>query len=67
MNEILPSYDTRVSYNVIDVEEDIDSARELKIMAVPTMIFELDGKTVCRFSGTKSGNEIKEIIDKYIK
>jgi thioredoxin 1 len=67
MNKILPSYDTKVLYSVVDVEEEVDLANELKIMSVPTMIFEHDGKIVCRFSGTKSGNEIKAIIDKYIK
>jgi thioredoxin 1 len=67
MNEILPSYDGKVAYLIVDVEEDIDLATELKIMSVPTMIFEHDGKIVCRFSGTKSGSEIKEIIEQYIK
>ena len=67
MNEILPSYDTKVLYSVVDIEEEIDLATELKIMSVPTMIFEYDGKVVCRFSGTKSGNEIKAIIEQYIK
>lgn len=67
MNEILQSYDTKVLYNVVDIEEEVDLAAELKIMSVPTMIFEYDGEVVCRFSGTKSGNEIKAIIDNYIK
>ena len=67
MDEILPSYDTKILYSVVDVEEEIDLASELKIMSVPTMIFEYDGKIVCRFSGTKSGNEIKAIINKYIE
>ena len=67
MNEILPAYDTKVLYNVVDVEEDIDLVAELRIMAVPTMIFEYDGRVVCRFSGTRSGNEIKAIIEQYIK
>ena len=66
MDEILPSYSTGVIYNVVDVEEEVDLAEELKIMSVPTMIFEHDGKVVCRFSGTKSGNEIKAIIDNYV-
>lgn len=66
MDEILPSYDTKILYSVVDVEEEIDLASELKIMSVPTMIFEKDGEIVCRFSGTKSGNEIKAIIDKYV-
>jgi len=66
MDEILPSYDTKVLYRVVDVEEEIDLATELKIMSVPTMIFEYDGKIVCRLTGTHSGNEIKAIIDKYV-
>ena len=66
MLEILPSYTTNVEYKVVDIEEDIDLASELKIMSVPTMIFEKDGETVFRFSGTRSGNEIKAIIDNYV-
>ena len=66
MDEILPSYDTKVLYSVVDVEEEIDLATELKIMSVPTMIFEYNGEVVCRLTGTRSGNEIKAIIDQYV-
>jgi thioredoxin 1 len=66
IEEILLSYTTKVEYKSVDIEEDLDLATELRIMSVPTVIFEKDGEVVCRFSGTKSGNEIKEIIDEYI-
>jgi thioredoxin 1 len=67
MDEILSSYSTNVIYNTVNVEEEIDLVRKLRIMTVPTMIFEHDDKIVYRFSGTKSGNEIKAIIDNYIE
>lgn len=67
MDEILPAYNTQVIYTKVDVEEDVDFASEHKIMSVPTMIFEHDGKVVCRLVGLHSGNEIKAIIDNYIK
>ena len=67
MDEILPLYDTRVIYTKIDIEEDIDYAEEQQIRSVPTMIFEYDGKVVCRLVGLRSGNEIKAIIDQYVK
>ena len=67
MDEILPAYNTQVIYTKVDVEEDVDFASEHKIMSVPTMIFEHDGKVVCKLVGLHSGNEIKAIIDNYIK
>ena len=67
MDEILPLYDTGVIYTKIDIEEDIDYAEEQQIRSVPTMIFEHDGKVVCRLVGLRSGNEIKAIIDQYVK
>lgn len=66
MDEILPAYNTQVIYTKVDVEEDVDFASEHKIMSVPTMIFEHDGKVVCRLVGLHSGNEIKAIIDNYV-
>ena len=67
MDEILPSYNTSVEYIKIDIEEDVDFAEENKIRSVPTTIFTKNNKEVFRFVGTKSGNEIKAIIDQYVK
>lgn len=67
MDEILPSYNTSVEYIKIDIEEDVDFAEENKIRSVPTTILIKDGVEVFRFVGTKSGNEIKAIIDQYVK
>ena len=66
MDEILPAYNTNVKYKSIDVEEEVELADKMNIRGVPTMIFEKDGEVVLRFMGTKSGNEIKELIDKYV-
>lgn len=67
MNEILPSYDTGVIYTKVDVEEDVDYAEKMQIRGVPTLIFENNGEIVCRLVGLRSGNEIKAMIDKYVK
>ena len=67
MNEILPSYNTGVIYTKVDVEEDVDYAEEQQIRSVPTMVFEHDGKIVCKLVGLRSGSEIKAIIDQYVK
>lgn len=66
MDEILPAYNTNVEYESIDVEEEYELADKMNIRGVPTVIFEKDGAVVLRFMGTKSGNEIKELIDKYV-
>jgi len=66
MDEILPSYNTSVDYRVVDIDENIELADEMQIRNVPTMIFEKNGKIVLRFTGTRSGNEIKKLIDQYI-
>ena len=67
MDEILPSYNTGVLYTKVDVEEDVDYAEKMQIRGVPTLIFENDGEIVCRLVGLRSGNEIKAIIDQYVK
>ena len=66
MDEILPAYNTNVEYRSIDVEEEVELADKMNIKGVPTVIFEKDGEVILRFMGTKSGNEIKELIDKYV-
>ena len=66
MDEILPAYNTNVEYESIDVEEEYELADKMNIKGVPTVIFEKDGEVVLRFMGTKSGNEIKELIDKHV-
>ena len=66
MDEILPAYNTNVEYESIDVEEEYELADKMNIKGVPTVIFEKDGEVVLRFMGTKSSNEIKELIDKHV-
>lgn len=66
MMEILPPYDTKVEYKVVDIEEETELADQLQIRSVPTMILEKNGEVVLRFSGTKSDNELKKIIDRYV-
>ena len=66
MDEIIPSYNTNVVYEKIDIEEDVDFAERNKIRTIPTTILMKDNVEIFRFSGTRSGNEIKAIIDNYV-
>lgn len=67
ISEVLPSYDTGVVYEKVDVEENVDEADKYQIRGVPTMIFEVDGMVKERIVGLRSGSQIKTIIDNYIK
>jgi thioredoxin-like negative regulator of GroEL len=67
MDKILPEYGDKILYTVIDVEENADIAEELQIRNVPTMIFEHDGKVVCKLVGLTNENEIKAVINNYIE
>ena len=66
MDEILPSYNTNLLYTEVDIEDNDEIAQKYDIRSVPTMIFEHDGKVVCKLVGLRSGNEIKAIIDNYV-
>lgn len=67
MDEILPAYNTNVEYVVVDIEEEFELADKMQIRGVPTLIFEKDGVMVNRFMGLRSSDEIKSVIDSYIK
>lgn len=67
MSDILPTYDKNVSYAEVNIEDNDEIANKYEIRSIPTMIFEHDGKIVCKLVGLHSGNEIKTIIDQYVK
>ena len=66
MDEILPSYNTSVEYIKIDIEEDVDFAVKYSIRSLPTTLIFVDDIELFRFVGTRSKEELKEIIDKYV-
>ena len=65
MKEVLPTVKNAIEYQEVDVEENADFAEENKIRSVPTTIFMKNNVEVYRFSGTKSGSEIKSLIEEY--
>jgi thioredoxin 1 len=40
-----------VETTVVDIDEQPELASKFKVMAVPTVVFEKDGKEISRFSG----------------
>ena len=57
---------TNVSFQTIDVDQNRDTALEVNVSSVPTVIFEKDGQQVYRFSGVLSKSVIAGIIKKYL-
>jgi len=51
----------------IDIEENDDFAVKYSIRSLPTTLIFMDDIELFRFVGTRSKEELKEIIDKYVK
>lgn len=56
-----------LKFREIDVEEDegVDLSSEYQVRNVPTILIVKDGKVAERITGTKTKNELKEIIKKW--
>lgn len=52
-----------VNFVTIDIDEEQDRASEYKIRAVPTIVFEKDGKEVDRLVGLVSEDIIRKTIE----
>lgn len=69
MSGILDDIKEEISKDVdifkVDVEEDIELAKELQIRSIPTILFYKNGKQLVRKNGILKLEELKEIIDTY--
>jgi len=54
---------TGVPYTEIDVDVDKSAQDKYKIRAIPTMVFEKDGREIYRFTGLKTEKELVDIIN----
>jgi thioredoxin 1 len=54
-----------VKFNKMDVDENPETARELGIMAIPTLIVKKDGEIVERLTGFTPAHQLEEILAKY--
>ena len=56
-----------IEFEEIDIEENDDFAVKYSIRSLPTTLIFMDDIELFRFVGTRSKEELKEIIDKYVK
>lgn len=54
-----------VKFTAVDVDQNQDLAKELGIMAIPTLIIKKDGKIVDRLTGYTPKEKLEQILDQY--
>lgn len=54
-----------VKFTSVDVDQNQDLAKELGIMAIPTLIIKKDGKIVDRLTGYTPKEKLEQILDQY--
>lgn len=64
LEEVKPLY-PELEIEEIDVEENDELASSFSVMALPTMVFVVDDIPVRKTTGSKSKEQIIELIEKY--
>ena len=54
-----------VKFTKMDVDQNQETARNLGIMAIPTLLIKKDGKIVDRLTGYTSKDKLEQILDQY--
>lgn len=54
-----------VKFTKMDVDENQSTAKNLEIMAIPTLIIKKDGEVVDRITGYTPKEKLDEILDQY--
>ena len=54
-----------VKFTSVDVDQNQDLAKDLGIMAIPTLIIKKDGKIVDRLTGYTPKEKLEQILDQY--
>ena len=54
-----------VKFNKMDVDQNQETARNLGIMAIPTLLIKKDGKIVDRLTGYTPKEKLEQILDQY--
>ncbi|MCL2142238.1 MAG: thioredoxin family protein [Methanimicrococcus sp.] len=66
IKELMDKYGDKVTFKVIDVDEDQTLAHAYSVHAIPTIIILNDGKMVNSFVGLTSKEKLETEIAKYI-
>ena len=54
-----------VKFTKMDVDQNQETARNLGIMAIPTLLIKKDGKIVDRLTGCTPKEKLEQILDQY--
>ena len=55
-----------VKFTKMDVDQNQETARNLGIMAIPTLLIKKDGKVVDQIIGYHSEDQLKQILQQYV-
>ena len=54
--------DDGLTVEKIDIDADTETAQKYNVMSIPTIVIELDGKEVKRFTGVTNASDIKQAM-----
>jgi len=66
IDEVGAHFGSSVLVGKLDVDANIETAQELGIRNIPTVLIYKDGEIVDRFTGIKSKNEIIKLVEVWI-
>ena len=67
IEKLKEEYAEKIIFETIDIDENVEIAKEFKIMAVPTLIIEKNGVVVSRSVGITSKKSLETKINKLLK
>lgn len=62
INHLTEQYGHRIVFEIVDVDEDRELAKLLRITSIPTLIFFRDGREVKRFVGLQKAENLLSVI-----
>lgn len=63
MEELKKKFEGKVEFKKVDIDENGELSDKYKIMAVPTLVIEKDGKVIKKFVGVTGINILEKIIN----
>ena len=67
LRDLAKTYDDRIVFAKVDVENNRDLANQFGIKSIPTLIFFKQGKEWDRLSGVKDRSQLSKILEKLAK
>lgn len=65
-NDITDEYEDQINTITIDVEEEVDVARENKVLSVPTTLLMVDGEIKEREMGLLQKEQLRELLQEHV-